>query len=418
MRAGALKIAIALAALAGAAGLTHQTLSAYSSAASNAGSTFATAASYSTCPNQTITGGYTTGFEHGRIGFSVGLVAQGVGSSTIDNAVARTGTYSLKTTATGAAAYALRRAPGTSPTTQIVRFALRLNTLPAANVTQLFGMDNLQGITVQLRYLSASQKLAIALTGTEGGSTTVVPATTTVTAGAWHVIEIRYANGTTTHTADWQIDEVAQTGASIAGTATAIARAFFGTETTDTFTANYDDVLIAVDGAAYPLGDGRVRALSPDGMGTSVGLAGFKDDDGTAVDAASWQRLDEIPMTSAADFIQQTGGTSTDYVEVTFANTTETCIRATHGLVAVHSTSQQANVAKASMFDAAQETILIAGSTTANTTEVRDYGKPLTPASTWTQAAVNGLVGRAGYGGDLNPTPIFDAFLVEYEVPQ
>lgn len=414
---GAVKVATALILLVGAAAMTQPTLSAYSSASGNAGSTFATSASYSACPNQTVTAGYTSGFETGRLGFSADLIVAGAAGAAIDSAVTRTGGYSLRIAAAGAANFA-RLAPFPAPTAQTARFALRLASLPAANVNQLFTMTNNAGVSASLRYVAATQRLAVAITGTNGGPTTVLPAATTVTAGAWHVVEIRYAVATTTHAVDWQLDEVAQTGTSIAGTATQIMQSNFGTTAAETFTANYDDVLMNFGTAPYPLGDGRVRTLSPNGMGTHVGAGGYLDDDGTVIDAASWQRLDEFPMTSTTDFIQAAAG-GTNYAEITFADTTETCIRAANGVFATHTTGTAGNVAKVSVFQGAQETALRNGNLSGATIgQSRDYGKLVVPASTWTQSAVNGLVARFGYASDAAPPPILDSIVVEYEIPQ
>jgi hypothetical protein len=240
-----------------------------------------------------------------------------------------------------------------------------------------------------------------------------------VTANAWHVVEIRYAVGTATHAVDWQIDEVAQPGATVAAAAGSISQISLGTRTSDTFTANYDDVLLTTTGSQYPLGDGRVRALIPDGVGTHSGAANFQDDDTTPLDALSWQRLDESPLTSIADFVQQVTASGTSYAEFTLADTTETCIRSAHGYVSIHSAAtNQSNAAKVSVFDGTTESIVKTGNFTANVAGSRDAAKPLAPASTWTQSAVNGLVARFGYATDASPVPILDGILVEYEVPQ
>jgi hypothetical protein len=418
MQAAALKIAIVVVAACCAAGVVGHTISAFSSTTANSASTFATKASFYTCPNQTVTGGYTTGLEYGRLPYSGdSLFAQGTGVS-VDGTVARTGGYSMKVAAAGAAGHAYLFVTPAQPT-QVVRFALRLNTLPTANVQQLMSMTAGNGASLHLRYVAASQKLAVAITGATGGTPVVATADTTVTAGAWQVVEIRYAVGTATHAAAWQIDEANQPGATVAAAATSISQTYLGTRVTDTFTAHYDDILTSSNGAQYPLGDGRVRALSPNGMGTHVGAASFQDNDGTPIDATSWQRLDEIPLNTTNDFIQiVTPGGLTNYAEITLADTTETCIRSVHGYISIHSTASQANVAKLSIFDGSTESVIKTGNFSANNTLSRDGAKPVTPASSWTQSAVNGLVARFGYSNDFSPAPILDGVLVEYEIPQ
>jgi hypothetical protein len=418
MRAPALKTAIAVLAACAAAALAGSTFSAFSSASSNSGSTFATAASFDTCPNTTVSFGLTSGFESGRAAFSVdGLFPAGSGLS-FDSTVKRTGGYSLRVAAAGAAGYVSFWWPAPQPATAVVRFAIRLNSLPAGNVTQLFSTLAGGGATAQLRYVAASQKLAIALTGATGGTPSVATANTTVSAGTWYVIEIRHAVGTTTHAVDWQLDGQSQPGTTVAGGATVTTQNMFGTNTSDTFTAHYDDILISDNGTEYPQGDGRVFPLSPNAMGAHSNAAAFQDDDGSALDATSWQRLDEIPTNSITDWIQFVTGGASNYAEILFGDTTETCIRAVQATMATHSAStSQQNGARTSVFDGSTETLLKAG-TTANAVGSRDYSKLVTPASSWSQAAVNGLVGRFGFAADVSPTPMLDGLLLEYEVPQ
>jgi len=387
---GAVKVATALILLVGAAAFTLPTLSAYSSSSASTGSTFATAASYSTCPNQTIAGGHVTGFESGRMGSVTDRFSLLAAGPVVDGTVVRTGNYSLKVPASGASNHAILQ-PATQ-TTEIARFAVRLAALPTGNVNQLFAMGTNAGNnnSVQLRYVAATQKLAVAVTPSNGGAATVSQASSTVTAGDWYVVEIRYAVGTTTHAVDWQINQVAQPGATVATTASFITQLVIGTQAAETFTANYDDFVFSTNGAQYPLGDGRVRALSPNGMGTHVGAASFTDDDGTPVDAASWQRLDEIPMNTTTDYIQMTSAGASNYIEITMADTTETCIRAAEGVLTLHSTSTNANGAKVSMFQGAQETVLRSNMSAAAGS--REYGRILSPGSSW---AVSGQLASA-----------------------
>jgi hypothetical protein len=415
MRTAPLKIAIALTALMAAAALTIPTLSAYSSPSANVGSTFATAASYSTCPNQTITSGHVTGFETGRPGSGADrFQSQGL-TPVFDTSVVRTGNYSLRVAASGSASNVNILIGNPVPTTEVARFAIRLASLPTGNVSQLFGMSAFSN-SVQLRYIAATQRLAVAMTPTAGGAATVTQASSTVTAGAWYVIEIRYAVGTATHAVDWQINEVAQPGATLASTASMISQLTLGTAGADTFTAHYDDVVFSTNGAHYPLGDGRVHTLRPNGVGTHVGPASFIDDDGTAIDANSWQRLDETPMNTMTDFVQQTGSSSANYLAFTLADTTETCIRAVEGAFSAHSATTQTNNAKVTFVDGPVEREMRTGVGAGPTS--REYGKIVAPATTWSQSALNGLVARFGYGSDLSPNPILDALIVEYEVPQ
>jgi hypothetical protein len=423
VRRFALHIALAVSAVASAAALADATFSAYSSASANAGSTFATAASYgSTCPNTTVTNGFVTGFETGRRGYSLGTVTAGNAAMSIDGSAgaARTGAYSMKVATSGTTGYGQWQwLTLPYPTTQVARFALRLDAQPSTDVTQLFSMGS-SGATVQLRYLVATNRFAVAIRRDATTAPTVVSGTTAAEIGRWHVLDFRYDVAGTPHTVDWRVDGTAQPSASTPATSTTISTTQFGNSAAaETFQAHYDDVLVSRDPTQYPLADGRVFALRPNGTGTSVNPQHFQDDDGTALDATSWQRLDEAPMDSLTDYIQQVTNGASSYAELTLDDTTETCIRAAHATFSTHSPStNQRNDLKISAFDGATESIIKQGDMAANTTVSRNYAAPVTPATSWTRAAVNGLVVRWGYGADVTPLQSLDSVVVEIESPR
>ncbi len=399
------------------------TWSAYSSTAQNTGASFATASSYATtCPTATMNGGYLTGMEMGRRPFHASSLKPMSATGSADAAIKRTGAYSLKLGTNAAASYAQWSTPiSPAPVAQVARFAFHLDSLPTANVNQLFGMNSSGGM--QLRYIAATQKLAIALAPTTTSGLIVVEALDTVQAGVWYVIDVRLRVGGPNHIADWRINGTAQPSASVVGSASGTNVATFGTQSAETFSAHYDDIMLTFESADYPLGDGRVYAVYPDGMGTSVGATNFRDDDGTAIDAASWARLDEVPMAPITDYIQQTTASTTSYVELTMQNTTETCIRGARGYFTSHSpvsVSNKTNHMKISAFSGAQESIIYEGNTlSSSTTQSIDRSANVTPATTWSQSALNAIVLRFGYSNSLaNGNPLVDGAMVEYEVPQ
>jgi hypothetical protein len=61
------------------------------------------------------------------------------------------------------------------------------------------------------------------------------------------------------------------------------------------------------------------------------------------VDAASWQRVDDVPMTGTTDYVLQLTNSATSYLELTFGNTTATCIREVSAVVAYRSAATAAN---------------------------------------------------------------------------
>lgn len=420
----ALKALIAAVAVAAAAAATGATLSAFSSTAGNGGNSFATASSFFTCPGTTISNTFTTGFETGRVGWSSSS-GQGAGNVTVDGTTVRSGLRSLKAAAAGAAANYSFTWPGTSfPQVQVVRFAILLPSLPSANVDQLFAIPSTGGL--QLRYIAATNKLAIALKSTSSSTTpNVYPSQSAIVANQWYVIEIRYTTSSTTHTMDWRIDGTAQTSGSVSSTVSNQTKIVLGTSLAETFTARYDDVLLSRASTDYPLDNGRVLSLRPNGMGTHNGATNFQRFSGAlaAIDATTWQLLDDLPTDSTSDYIQQNASQSATlppnwYVELTLDDTAETCIRALYAVAAFHSASTtQSNSIEVRAYDGTAASTIYTGATTANTTVSRDYGGPLTPATSWTQAKVDALLLRIGYSSDASPVPMVDSVVVEYEVP-
>ncbi len=371
----------------------------------------APSAAQAACPTTPLSPQALTGFEHGRKGYSANnLVPTGAGVA-IAPAAARNGAYGLRVNAAGAATSEWFMWP-TAPRAGVVRFAMRVGTLPAGDVSELFSMDTYSKSAVRIGYDASSGSLRLTLRSAAGGSAAVAGPALVV--GAWHVVDVAYGvNGT--HTAQWSVDGVAQPSAAVSGGVESLYYARFGTNAAESFTADYDDVLISANTGDYPVGDGRVAVLRPNG--TSASSTALRDDDGTAVDASSWGRLDEIPATSTVDFLQQTTASSTSYAQIAFEDTAEPCARAVRGYFTTHSqATNNANSAKLSFFDGARESVIKSGDWAANNGYSRDYSATVAPATEWSQSALNGLVARFGYSTDVKPLPILDGVLVEYEV--
>jgi hypothetical protein len=289
----------------------------------------------------------------------------------------------------------------------VARFAVRLSALPAVN-SNLAYVDS--GTDLVFGYSSGTQRFTL----TAGTSTASSAAT--VSAGTWYVIDLRYDLSANPNVASWQVDGVAQTGLSRAAAATTAAGFGFGaTANASVYTANFDDVFVADQSTAYPLGDGRIVRLVPDSVGTHSGAANFRNDDGSAINATSWQRLDEVPMTSTTDYVRQQANGGTSYLEFGFGNTGEACIRELSAVLAYHAATTAANNGKASVFDGAAESIVYSGDM--SSTAIQYANAILVPAAgRWTQSSVNGLVARVGYSTDSNPNPYWDAIVIEAAV--
>ena len=353
-----------------------------------------------------------TGFEHGavsRYGGGIFSAVTGAGLSA-DAAVRRTGAYSFKVVGSGFEDNNASLTIGTgAPSVAVVRVYLRLASDPTADVNELLLLQS-GGNDLRLGYQASTNRLTLRF-----ANAAVTVASSAVIAGTWYRIDLRFVANTNPHTAAWQIDGAAQTGVTdVAAGATTISIIRFGsTVAADRFTANYDDVVISETAADYPIGDGAVVGLRPDGMGTSNTPGSFREDDGSAIDANSYQRLDESPMASLADYIRQQTGSNAVYVEVTFADTGSTCIVGVSGLVAYHAAGTNRNDGETRIVDGATQTVLYNGDMSV-TTPVYYRSAIIAPAAaSWTTAAVNGLTGQIGYSTDANPFPYWDGLLLE-----
>lgn len=381
-----------------AAGITY---SAFNSTTSNPSSSFSAATSFCTRSSAV----WLTGFEHGAVSIAGGgLFTTMTGAPTADAATFRNGAYSLRIADASGASTINARKTFTATNVVVARFAVRLNSLPGVD-SNLAYVDS--GTDLVFGYDTSSQTFTL----TVGAST--AQSASTVSAGTWYVIDLRYDLRNNPHLGDWRVDGVAQgqvTRAAAATTATAFA--FGATANASIYTANFDDLFVADQPTAYPLGDGRVVRLLVDGVGAHNTPGNFRDNDGTAIDANSWQRLDEVPMTSIADYVRQQVNGGTTYLEFTLENTGETCIRDVSAVLAYHSATNAANNGRTSVLDGATESIVFSGDMS-NTT-IQYKSAIVTPATApWSQAAVDGLNARVGFSTDVSPNPYWDAIILE-----
>ena len=399
-----------LALLSVAVGVSGGTYAALSGSTSNSGNSFSAASSFGGCSATNPSAVWMTGMEHGVVSTNGASLFNYAVGATADSATKRTGSYSLRLApSAGVAAYA---GPTIAGTAGVMRFAMRLPSLPGADVAQLAMLYSTTGSALQLGYRASDQKLTLSWAGTD-----LVASTTTIAAGTWYVIDIRGNVAASPRVGNWAINGVAQPTSSHVEAATTFAVALFGSfNATDVYTAHYDDISVSSTAADYPIGDGRIKALSPDGVSTHSNPANFSHDGGAAIDATSWNRLDDVPMTSTADAVQQTTNSGTSYLGFTFANPADSCVRAVSAVVAYRSSGNAANNGKTSIFDGAVERAIYSGDM--SDTSLFYKSAVIDPdTAPWTQSAVNGLISRVGFSTDVNPIPMWDALMLEYETP-
>ena len=170
--------------------------------------------------------------------------------------------------------------------------------------------------------------------------------------------------------------------------------------------------MISTTSGDYPIGPGTVVALRPDGMGTSVNTGSFREDDGSVIDANTYNRLDNSPISDTTQYVrQQTIGTG-DYVEFTLDNTSTSCVTGVSAILAFRSATTAANDGKTSIFSGSTERIILDGDMSQTTQQY--VSSILNPATApWTPSAVNGLRLRIGYSSDVTPNPYWDSVLLE-----
>jgi hypothetical protein len=350
-----------------------------------------------------------TGFESGAVSeVGAGLFDSVVGLGATASAVApRSGSYSLVVVDTALAANNV--AWNVTGNVVVVRLGIRFAALPAGNVTELATVDAVAGSDLRLGYDAAAQRLTLRFVGQPS-----VSASAPVVAGTWHLLDVRATLNANPRTAEWQFDSVDQTAAAPSAEAgsTGAAVRLGSMVVGDVYTANYDDVFLSTTSADYPIGNGSTVGLRPDGNGTNVNPGDFRHDDNSALNATTWTRLDEVPMTSALDFVSQRTTNVASYVELTIQDTALTCLSAVSGLIAEDATGGGSSHGKASVFDGPTERVVYDGTMDVGSLAYRSAIVPA-GAGGWTTAALNGLRWRFGYSNDANPDPHWQALLLE-----
>ncbi|HEX7168273.1 MAG TPA: hypothetical protein VF230_14940 [Acidimicrobiales bacterium] len=379
-------------------------------------STFSAASSFGGGPCSPYTHNWMTGMEHQYdTTAGGGIWSDGVssGAAVVDTAVKRSGAASIKLSPNSSPVYRGRLYNGFGYPTIVMSFAMRFDTLPAADVYELAGVTTVAATAnyVSLRYIAATNQFSVGFPAED------VLSNINVEAGKWYTVDLKVDVGTTTHRIDWRLNGVAQTGTTRTDATTSLYGAGIGTGVSGIFTANYDDIVFSTTAADYPIGNVRILALQPDGLGTSSGAGSFVDDDATAIDATSALRLADVPAGSGTTHIRQTAVGATSYVEVTMDDTTESCVRGAHGMVVYDPlNTNQGNHGKTVAVDGTTESVVHDGAMRANNTFMNPKSAPLTAAGgAWTPAALNGLRFRIGYSTDANPQPRWHSLVVEYD---
>jgi len=247
------------------------------------------------------------------------------GTPEVVSTFARTGSYSLKLSATSA----IENASWISGTGKNLSASGLINggfplcfyfdgSLPGSDV-ELFSIESASSSTnsVKVWYRSASQKIGVKVgTGAEQLSDA------TVAANKWIGVELLYDPRTTSHTCDWYVDydstdatgPVLQTQATNTGmTADVVTRVRLGWTGNTTATVYYDDALVYSTRQAFPMGLVNIRPLRPDPGGTAT-TSGSSSAFNTFVSNGSMSAFTSAAAISALDEIPPVVGASADGV--------------------------------------------------------------------------------------------------------
>jgi hypothetical protein len=368
---------------------------------------------------------YLTGFEHGVISTNGGGVADlltGTAGTEVACATSpvRSGTYSLKIAPTLTTGGRWSKNVAGTPTVLVQRFYLYITTAPST----ADWIGTVVGTTAAYCYLylnPTSGKFELYCSGTP----VLVAQGPTYTTGQWYLVDWKVDLSANPWTTYCKIDGGTEFGGTYAAAADTVARMSFGHSATTgpAYEVYFDDLILSSTAGDYPIGAGAVATLSPYQDGTHNNAANVLEDalgndiDGTTYKAC--EQLDELPMSDTSTRVQCNTAGSANYVEVLFADTTETDIQGAVALLAYMSASSTANNGACIIIheDATETTLWGNPTTRADYSESSMFYKSAllpTPAGGWDTAAVNALKTRLGYSSDATPDPYWENMLIEF----
>jgi hypothetical protein len=374
------------------------------------------------------------------------------GSPEIVSTFARSGSYSLKLSATSAIENATKTrhtgvldAIDRDENKLVERFHFYFDTSLPGNDVELYSAEvGSLSNGMKITYRTASQKIGVTV-----GSGTEVLSDATVAANKWIGVDFRYRSGTT-HTCEWQVDydsldasigPVAQTTVTQTGMSGGyISPVRVGWSTATTATVYYDDIVTGSMSGQYPIGDVRIMPVTVDQTdtptitGTSTNFKTFTSNGTLATWSGTTARalLDDVPPTigASADGITQIAAASGDYVTVPMATYTAAplySVRAARWYVAGWAASTTTATCHLYGYDndGVQRAFMWSGATPADPnwddTTLRwwsqmHYQAPVTTNYRLSQANVNGLALRFGMSTDATPDIGIHSVLVEVAV--
>lgn len=268
---------------------------------------------------------FCCGFECGVIGAQSSTLGEhwvsGTATApTISTSTVLSGARSMRCNPTAATRFANTAAVFGTATRQVGRIYIQFATLPSAD-TSLVCYDAV-GSGPSVRFKQSDSKI-YASVGSTFGATGVLVAT-----GQWYRIDWDFnVNTSGADFADIQVDGVACGQATATGVSATSTTCTVGIRSVSTGDVFFDDFVVSVTAADYPIGAGYVNHFIPTSDGTH-NVAGANDFErsatGTDIDnttTTAFQLIDDVPMKSGvvSEYINLIAPpNATDYVEVVF----------------------------------------------------------------------------------------------------
>lgn len=355
-------------------------------------------------------------FSHGLTTLTAnggGIANTITGTPSTASSPSRSGGYSLKCSPT--AGYAYVKYTTASTTSVVARFYLYVVSMPAGDITIAYPSTTSGDLRVRLGTVSSQPTIRL-----YDGSTSVDVAS--ISLNTWVRIDAKWDTSTNPFVLTCSVDGGTPATLSPAWAGVATTSWYFGGLSSSTYEIYFDDLVCSQTLGDYPIGAGGIDPLTATSDGTHNSGTVMKNTGGTVIDGTAgktaYTEVDEIPMDSTADYVQQTG-TGSNYVEVNFDNTSNTSILGVAALLAYKAAGTQADGAGCTIIDEDATETAVWGKTGA----LADYSESSlfykkvvlpTPAGGWDQGAVNSLKGRMGFGAsDVNPVPQWHAIIIE-----
>lgn len=380
-----------------------------------------------------------SGFEFGTLaGIATGTAGSRLfdsllGAPTVTATSPRTGTYCLEAITTAQAAVTWdTNTIGASKTTIVVSFYFYVATNPTAG-SEAAHIDTAANVnSLNIEYFGTTGKLNIFDTV----SATTSQSQLVLSTGTWYRIDVRANVAANPWVVNWQIDGVTQPLFQPANVATTIAGFALGNKYATAFsgTFRYDDALVSVTSADYPIGAHKVVIARPDIAkpvvlnGTSANWNTFS---GTTPTEIAWNAV--TAMTNVADLPVLTGASQTGLGQVTLLSTDNaeiplTAYQVQPGEAVLGGRAEvvgwQASATSATIgfrsWNGTTETSLLAATAFTNlgnsTATPAWLAKMLTPADVSMQPMLNNLALRVGFSTDATPHIGVQAAYVELAI--